>query len=179
MSNLANFTLLARYNQWMNQRIYAAAESLGEVELAQDRGAFFGSVLGTLNHILVGDTVWLNRFARHPAEFDSLAIMAELPNPDSLDQILYPDFKVLRSKRVDLDQVIVNLIEELTDQALNVTLGFNDMRGQPMQKSFTALLQHFFNHQTHHRGQVTTLLSQRGIDPGVTDLLELIPNQDH
>ncbi|MEN9538820.1 MAG: hypothetical protein RLZZ126_1055, partial [Pseudomonadota bacterium] len=83
-------SLMAEYNRWMNQRVYAAAATLPAVALTAERGAFFGSILGTLNHIAVGDTIWLRRFARYPAGFASLVTLADVPHPTSLRQTLAP-----------------------------------------------------------------------------------------
>lgn len=106
MSLKAHFELLASYNQWINAKIYAAAGELGADELAQDRGAFFGSILGTLNHILVADIIWLKRFAAHPGCLVPLREIVELPDPRSLDQILFDDFAALSEQRSWLDHRI-------------------------------------------------------------------------
>ena len=95
-----HFELLASYNKWMNVKIYDAAASLGSEGIAQHRGAFFGSILGTLNHIVVGDTLWLKRFATHPGCTAALQPIIELPKPTSLDQVLFEDFEALRARRV-------------------------------------------------------------------------------
>ncbi len=84
MSQKEHFELLATYNQWMNAKIYEAAERLPAADLVKDRGAFFGSILGTLNHILVADMIWLKRFATHPACQHTLQAVADLPDPTSL-----------------------------------------------------------------------------------------------
>src|SRR5690554_3984164 len=98
--NLKNhFELLANYNQWMNAKVYDAATQLSADELAKDRGAFFGSILGTLNHILVGDTIWLKRFATHPSCKDSLRENTTLDNPTSLNQIIFGDIARLTEHR--------------------------------------------------------------------------------
>ena len=87
MDSLESLQLLARYNQWMNERLYAEAATLPEHAVAQDRGAFFGSLLGTLNHLLVADTIWLQRFAKHPAQYSALAAIAAAPTPVALDAV--------------------------------------------------------------------------------------------
>src|SRR5690554_4563496 len=175
MSLKQHFELLATYNQWMNSKIYEAAGQLSELELAEDRGAFFGSILGTLNHILVGDTVWLKRFATHPSCASSLQKVANLPDPTSLSQIVFDDMGRLSEHRAWLDQQIINWIAELTESDLDFVLSYHNTKGAPANKRYSSLILHFFNHQTHHRGQVSTLLSQAGVDIGVTDLLALIP----
>jgi len=175
MSSLSErYILFAEYNQWMNEKIYASASTLSASELSQDRGAFFSSIIGTLNHVLVGDTIWLKRFAEHPSALVSLDYVREKDNPKSLTTVLYPDFQSLRRARIEMDNMINEFSNELTDSILVTTLDFVDTKGVPYKKSLGSLILHFFNHQTHHRGQVTTLLSQLNVDVGVTDLLELV-----
>lgn len=179
MSLKQHFELLASYNQWMNAKVYEAAGQLTATDLAKDRGAFFGSILGTLNHIVVGDTIWLKRFATHPSCLTSLREVAGLPNPASLNQIIFDDFSSLRKQRNWLDEQIVNWIGELSDDDLDYALSYHNTKGVSANKCYSNLLLHFFNHQTHHRGQVSTLLSQAGADIGVTDLLVLVPEESH
>jgi uncharacterized damage-inducible protein DinB len=168
--------LMANYNQWMNSRLYECAARLPDTALKADRGAFFHSVLGTLNHLAVGDTIWLRRFAMHPARHAALEPVRAMPAPAALDQMLFPDLAQLAVYRSLLDKVILDWAEELQETDLDHVLHYANTRGVVSDKSFFSLLMHFFNHQTHHRGQVTTLLSQDGVDVGVTDLLALIPN---
>lgn len=167
--------LLATYNQWMNRKLYEAAGCLGPDELAGDRGAFFGSILGTLNHLVVADRIWLKRFATVPAFADALRPVSALPDPDSLDQILFERFEALRDHRQWLDRLILEWIDGLDEIDLQQVLVYNNMKGVPSRRRVSLVLLHFFNHQTHHRGQTTTLLSQVGEDVGITDLLMLIP----
>lgn len=176
MSLQQNFQLMANYNQWMNVNLYKASSSLDSVELSKDRGAFFGSVSGTLNHILVGDTIWLKRFASHPGNFKSLDNVRNTPMPSALTEILYVEFVELQRARRQLDLTIVEFVNEAAETDYEMALSYNSTRGIPFCKNFGSLVQHFFNHQTHHRGQLTTLLAQLGIDCGVTDLLLRIPD---
>jgi uncharacterized damage-inducible protein DinB len=169
--------LMATYNEWMNTKLYEAAGKLSPQALAADRKAFFGSILGTLNHIAVGDTVWLQRFATHPAHYAALDPVRQLPAPVSLDQILCPDLAALSAHRAMLDSVIVRWAAELKEEHLGHMLEYRNVKGIPGRRLFSSLVMHFFNHQTHHRGQATTLLHQAGQDVGVTDLLALIPNE--
>ena len=169
-----NFELLANYNQWMNRKLYDVALELGYVALTKDEGAFFGSIRGTLNHILVGDILWLKRFADHPVQLISLEPLRTMEKPNSLSSLLHENIQALNLARVSLDKVIIQFCKELNDELLSTELNFKDMQENAYQAQFGKLIQHFFNHQTHHRGQITTLFSQRGIDIGSTDLLKCI-----
>ncbi|MCK9564407.1 MAG: DinB family protein [Bacteroidales bacterium] len=177
MPSRQHFTLLADYNRWMNARVYEAAARLDDRDLVADRGAYFGSILGTLNHIVTGDTIWLQRFAVHGSFGASLREVAALPAPVSLDKWLFDDLNALAKHRAWLDGQICQWVGSLTDEDLGGVLHYTNIKGIPARKTCSNLLLHFFNHHTHHRGQVTTLLSQAGVDVGVTDLLALIPDE--
>ena len=176
MPTREDIVLLASYNASMNIRLYAAAATLPKDVLIADRGAFFGSVLGTLNHIVAGDTIWLRRFMAHPSDFHSLKAMVDIAAPASLTHTYSNDLDSLLELRVRLDAIIEALAAELSDRDLAQSLSYRNSSGD-CRKNFGALLLHLFNHQTHHRGQVSTLLSQSDVDIGVTDLLEWIPEQ--
>jgi uncharacterized damage-inducible protein DinB len=169
---------MASYNQWMNTRLYAAAATLPPASLAADRKAFFGSIIGTLNHLATGDIVWLKRFATHPAQFAALAWLADLPTPASLGELHTPGLARLQALREQLDAAILALADAVTEDDFEHPLAWVNSKGAASRKNFFEVLMHFFNHQAHHRGQVTTLLSQEGVDMGATDLLLLIPNEE-
>lgn len=177
MSICNHIVLMASYNEWMNAKLYEAAGRLSQQELAADRNGFFGSLLGTLNHIVVGDTVWLKRFAMHPAGHIALDPVRKLAMPSSLDQVLFTDFAALSGHRKLLDKIIGEWAASLTEDDLGHVLQYTNTKGVVGRKKFSSLVLHFFNHQTHHRGQASTLLHQMGQDFGVTDLLALIPNE--
>ncbi len=177
MDVLRHIALMARYNAWMNDKLYMAARTLSPEELARPRGAFFGSVLGTLNHIMVGDILWLQRLSTHPADHPALDPVRQMERPAKLDQILHHDLNNLFDARKQLDAVIGAWSAELTHADLDHVLEYRNTKGVPHRKLYGTLVLHLFNHQTHHRGQATTLLFQAGVDVGVTDLLALIPEE--
>lgn len=176
MNRIDHIRLMASYNQWMNSRLYDVAASLADEALREDRKAFFGSILGTLNHLLAADIIWLQRFVRHPAGPVALEPVRQLPAPRGLSQLLFETFSEIRQHRAWLDGVIVEWAQALEEADLDIALSYVNVAGQPHERNFFSLLMHFFNHQTHHRGQTTTLLSQAGVDVGATDLLVLIPD---
>lgn len=168
-------SLLAQYNEWMNRKVYEAAAKLSPQELGLDRGAFFGSLLGTLNHLMVADTIWLQRFAQHPAQHRELDPVRSLPAPTALNQLLFTELPAMWERRQQLDAMIRKWIAVLSEADLAHVLDYRNTQNQPFRRQLSLLLLHFFNHQTHHRGQATTLLTQAGQDVGVTDLLMLLP----
>jgi len=143
---------LATYNRQMNRQFFSACAQLDDADLRKDRGAFFSSIFGTLNHMLLVDRLWFGGFTGNRVEFGSL------------QEELFADFDELRAEREKTDADIADWVETLTDDAL--TAPFSEQLAFPLWLTVT----HFFNHQTHHRGQVSALLSQCGIDYGTTDL---------
>jgi len=181
VNTLHHYQLMAQYNLRMNTQVYNAASELSAEELCQDMGAFFESILGTLNHILVGDLFWLNRFALlHGADsnqFASLKALKNFPKPNALNQILFEDFSELKETRKKLDLVIQEwLTKDACHEDFKQDLTYHNSKGEGATRDFGELVAHLFNHQTHHRGQVSTLLSQKNIDFGGTDFLVDIPN---
>jgi len=151
--------LMARYGRWMNERLYALLDGIPDVERKRDRGAFFGSMHGTLNHLLWGDRLWLGRFTGPPCT--AAPFGAEM----------YPDFGELRREREATDTALAAWAGTVTETWLASTLTYTsrvDGRTRELPAAVAAV--HLFNHGTHHRGQLTTLLNQAGHDPGVTDL---------
>jgi uncharacterized damage-inducible protein DinB len=174
LNRIDHVRLMAAYNAAMNAKVYAAARQLPAALLTADKKAFFGSILGTLNHVINGDIIWLKRFAGHPANYPQLDAIRQLPNPASLDAMRTDDIVELWECRRGLDQIIMDWAAAASEADLGHTLHYENSRGA-FDKDFFGLLMHFFNHQTHHRGQASTLLSQEGIDIGVTDLLFWLP----
>jgi len=162
---------MARYNQWVNRGLYDKVQLLSAGDIAKDRGAFFGSIFGTLNHILVADMFWLRRFSSSKACKDVLAPMRDMTMPSGLRDVLFNDIQTLRARREEMDGLILDFSETWDDEMLASSIRYRNMAGEKHEQPLGALLQHLFNHQTHHRGQVTTLLFQAGIDPEATDLL--------
>jgi len=159
---------LARYNRWMNDKLYGATATLSDDARKRDVGAFFKSIHGTLNHLLVADRVWLARFTGETVPNDFMG-----PGIRSLDQELYADFDELRRERTLTDATLSTWIAALTPERLAAPLVYM-RRGQQHDVPLWWTVSHLFNHQTHHRGQVTTLLMQQGCDPGVTDLFAML-----
>jgi uncharacterized damage-inducible protein DinB len=143
----SRYVMLARYNRWTNDRLYDAAAQLSDADYRADRGAFFKSVHGTLNHLLVGDRIWMQRFTGTGTA------------PDRLDVILYDDFQALRAARRDEDERIVRHVEGLSNADLAGRIRYRTIvQPATIEQELASALDHFFNHQTHHRGQAHCLL---------------------
>jgi uncharacterized damage-inducible protein DinB len=151
--------MMAGYSRWMNEKLYSVCATLSDEERKRDRQAFFRSIHGTLNHLLLTDRGWLDRFRGAPWGFRSL------------DQELYADFAELRRERAATDAAIEQYVGTLTVERLSEDFTYTTYAGKTFTHPLGPALVHLFNHQTHHRGQLTTLLSQQGIDPGVTDVI--------
>ena len=153
---------MARYNRWQNQNVYAAAAGLSDDERRKDRGAFFGSIHATLNHILWADQQWMTRFANTPPP-------AVGSIPESVGQ--HADFADLERERVAFDQVLIDWANGMEASWLEGDLTwYSGAAKRDLSKPKGRLVAHMFNHQTHHRGQVHCMLTQCGVDPGTTDL---------
>ena len=151
--------LMADYNQWMNDKLYRACASLPEQELHADKGAFFKSIYLTLNHITYSDLAFLSRFTGEP------------PQVPALGEDLFGGFQALSTQREKLDARLCLWADGLTQDWLAQTLTYvSKVDGSQRTAPHWVLVTHMFNHQIHHRGQVTTLLTQLGVDVGTTDL---------
>ena len=171
---LANYQFLARYNRWFNERLYTACESLQDAQRRRDCGAFFGSVHASLNHILWADRLWLQRFAAQGFSFAALTPeLLWLPDGASHGVVLAQDWAELRSARSALDAAIEQWVRDMPGDFPLATIRYANTKGVQREHPAWQALTHFFNHQTHHRGQVTTLLSQSGVDVGLTDIIAL------
>ncbi len=169
----------ARYNRWINERMYAACEQLSDDERKQDRRAFFGSIHRTLNHIVVTDQIWLRRFARSGADnglrFEMLeGDLIEVPEAYELDMVPFDDWAALKTKRAQLDDAMERWTVVMPADYPQMMMGYSNSKGTRRDHPAWQAMTHLFNHQTHHRSQVITLLTQTGVDIGVTDMLALM-----
>jgi uncharacterized damage-inducible protein DinB len=153
--------MMAAYNSEMNRRLYAAAASLAPEQRTAPRGAFFGSIQGTLSHLVWGDRTWMSRFAG----------WEKPPGGISESPALHPDWDALKAARVEADAGIEAWAAGVDPAWLAGTLGwYSAAVGRDMTRPVGMLVTHFFNHQTHHRGQVHALLTGFGAKTGDTDL---------
>lgn len=162
MNTIELFRVQANYNCWMNERLYAVCADIGDAGRRRDLGAFFRSIHGTLNHILLADCVWLGRLTKRPFPVISLG------------QELYADFVELRAQRAGTDAELAAYVHGLGQDDLAGLVRYTSISsGKASALPRGVVLTHVFNHQTHHRGQVTALISRLGYDIGATDLIRL------
>jgi uncharacterized damage-inducible protein DinB len=161
-----HFATFARYNRWANRRLYDAVAELPDADYRRDLGAFFGSLRGTLNHVLVADRIWLHR------------ITGEGTAHARLDEILHDDLARLREARAAEDERIIRVVDSLDEERLAGSFRYRNVKGQAFEQQLALVLAHFFNHQTHHRGQAHTLLTQLGRDAPELDLIYFLREQD-
>lgn len=167
MSRIAVFAQLARYNGWVNERMFAVCEGLGETARRRDVGLFFRSIHGTLNHLLLGDRVWLGRLTATP-----------LVAAASLADELYADFDELWRQRRLTDAALRGYIEALDEAAVDGVLRYRSLEaGAERSYPIAAVLSHLFNHQTHHRGQISAAIGQLGGDYGSMDLIWMLAEE--
>lgn len=157
--NASYFQTLARYNTWANRRLFAACARLGAEAYLRERPSFFGSIHKTLNHILVGDRIWLARFTKSGTA------------PKALADELAKDFPALSALRDKEDRRILDFASSLTDKDVTAVFNYSDIKGAPHAVPMSLCLAHLFNHQTHHRGQVHGMLSEEGLDPPQLDII--------
>ncbi|AZQ69711.1 damage-inducible protein DinB [Silicimonas algicola] len=152
---------MARYNRWQNRSLYGAAEGLSDAARREDRGAFFGSIHGTLSHLLWGDTTWMSRFDGWEKP--------DVPHTDSPRWIA--DWADLAARRAEADGRILDWAEGLDAERLAGDLTwYSGISKSEMKRPMALCVVHFFNHQTHHRGQVHAMLTAAGARPDDTDL---------
>ena len=152
---------MARSNRWQNANLYDAADTLSDAERRRDRGAFFGSIHATLNHLLWADRIWMSRLAGTPRPDGGI--------PQSVS--LHRDWDELKREREAFDAVVIEWADRLDAASLAGELAYySGAIKRELRKPKWLLVTHMFNHQTHHRGQVHCMLTQAGGKPGDTDL---------
>ena len=160
MTPIGRYRMLAGYNTWANGRLFDAAAGMAEADYRADRGAFFGSLNNTLNHLLAADRIWMRR------------LTGQGPTYDRLDLILHEDLATLREQRDAEDARLVAYLAGLDPAVLEHRFEYRTMAGEAFVQPLSTVLDHLFNHQTHHRGQAHTLISASGVAPPSLDLIQ-------
>jgi len=144
-----HYKMFAGYNDWANRKVYTIAADLSDVEWERDCGVFFGSMMGTLNHILVGDMIWMSRFT------------GEGDVSDRLDAAPHPEFGPLLAARRSMNDRIINFCSTVSEDQLSAEFTYTPVTNpNPVTQPLGPALAHLFNHQTHHRGHVDAIMTQ-------------------
>jgi uncharacterized damage-inducible protein DinB len=155
-----HFVMMANYNEWANARLFRMAQTLEDGLYRKNVGAYFRSLHGTLNHLLVADRIWMHRLTGRGS------------HPEKLDAILFEDFSSLHAARVVEDRRITTFVQSLDEAAFEEMWDYKTLNGTPYQQRRREILAHVFNHETHHRGQAHAILTGLGVtEPEPLDLL--------
>lgn len=157
--------MMSRFSAWAYGRVYDSCATLSDADYREDRGAFFGSIHNTLNHLLVIDRLWMAR------------IDGTTTGIKSLDEILYDDFQPLRAAQEAQSAACATMIAGLDDEQFADQVSFNRFDGTAGQSALGDILITVFNHQTHHRGQITAMLSQAGATYEALDVMYYLPEE--
>ncbi|GJL97417.1 MAG: damage-inducible protein DinB [Hyphobacterium sp.] len=157
-----HFERLAAYNVWANARVYSAANALPDAALMENVGGFFGSLFGTLTHILIADRIWMHR------------LTGEGLTHTDLEDRPFKTLAELAAARQQMDHRIAGFIAALAETEFSTDLHYKDMSGQPHAVPRNLVLTHFFNHQTHHRGQAHHMLTVAGLDAPPLDFMHFV-----
>ena len=166
MTAITNFQLLANFNIWVNTKIFSACKELDDAEYKKDRRAFFSSIHGTLNHLLVVDRAYISR------------IEGKDHGLKSLDQILYENLFQLEEARIKEDKRLVDLVNNLSEESIHKEITYNGFETGKTTYTINTILITLFNHQAHHRGQIHNMLSQAGIKPPQIDIPDFIETRN-
>jgi len=161
---MRHFSLMARFNEWVNRQLYDKVAALDDEAYRADTGIFFNSIHHTLNHLLVVDRLWIGR------------VTGTDRGIHSLDQILFEDFASLRAARETEDRGLIALLDEMPEGKIEALVQFSTIkRDRHFEARVRDLLSGLFNHQTHHRGQIYAVLQQRGMELPDVDLPFFLP----
>jgi uncharacterized damage-inducible protein DinB len=156
------FRMLARYNRIANERLYEKCGQLDPVEYRKQRQGSFGGIHGLLNHLLLGDRIWMSRFAGGGN------------TTPPLNSILFDTFPELRSARAAQDEEIESFFVKAGADFLNRQFSYVNNQGKDYVETVPVAVLHFFNHQTHHRGQVHVMISQTEIKAPSLDMHRIL-----
>ena len=175
MSLAKNFRMLSHYNQRINTQLIDCCTSLSNDVLVKETNSFFSNVISYWNHILFGDLILLGRLASNHIAGISLNDFTECPTPKSPNDIYHNKFSDIAILRKAVDELIIKYSSNLTDDDCQKFITYQTTEGESITKAVSDVTQHIFNHQAHHRGQLTCVLSQIGVNYGCMDLPVIVP----
>ncbi|MDB6157589.1 MAG: DinB family protein [Gammaproteobacteria bacterium] len=162
----AHFVMFASYNKWANARLYRMSGALPQEAYRRNVGAYFGSLHGTLNHLLTADRIWMRR------------LTGSGDHPNELNAIVCDELQSLHTARETEDERIVTFVETLEEAQFERQCDYRTLNGTPQKQPIGEILAHLFNHQTHHRAQAHTILTLLGVEPDPLDLLLMLRTRD-
>lgn len=179
MGLVNNFKVMALYNQRVNHSLLACCETLPVDVLHKETQSFFPTIVSYWNHLLFGDLILLGRLAALNLTDLSPETLKTFPEPFSPQDQYFSELSEIKVVREALDNVIIKFCDSLTEQTCQKIVRYTTTEGDEVTKVIGDVVQHIFNHQTHHRGQLTCVLSQFGVDYGCMDLPVIVPNGSH
>ncbi len=171
----SNFRMLAVYNQRMNDQLLKVCEKLSSDQLHQETGSFFSSVMSYWNHLLFGDLIMLQRLIATDLACIDTRILESLPIAKSVNDTFVSSLEELKELRSRVDDIYIQITQEFEEGDCERIVRYITTEGTKIERNVGEFCQHIFNHQTHHRGQLTCILSQFGLDFGCTDLPVIVP----
>ncbi|MGC9459284.1 DinB family protein [Vibrio genomosp. F10] len=175
MDLASSFKMLATYNQRMNEQLIAVCQQLTAEQLQKETHSFFPTVMDYWNHILFGDLIMLQRLVANNIVVLDTATAERLPIAKGIHDTFVDDLLSLKTLRHTLDHAYISMTRDFDTNTFDKKIHYITTEGQAIEKNVGEFCQHIFNHQTHHRGQLTCLLSQFGLDFGCTDLPMIVP----
>jgi uncharacterized damage-inducible protein DinB len=165
------FQLLAEYNKQTNLEVLGILEGIPQERLSKDLGSYYSSILGIMNHILVTDATWIRRFGNNLPELNG--VMPHLPvfELKTWKDIIWNSLSLFEPVRTSVDEVIGQVFRLVPEDKYNLKIRYKDYKGQEQHKTVWYAFLHFFNHQTHHRGQVAVLLDQLSVENDFSNLI--------
>ncbi|ENV17601.1 DinB family protein [Acinetobacter guillouiae] len=165
--NKDSFRILAQYNIWATQRLCESLKSVSDDDFNKDVGLYFKSIVGTLNHLLLGEHyLWYSRFKQGISPAIALNTMIQTKKTALLDE--------LQEKSKNW----IEFLEQLDEKTLNADLTYKRVSGQQLTLPYAATLMHVFNHGTHHRGQITAAMTGLGYACPELDLVYMLVEQN-
>jgi len=175
LSLAKNFRMMATYNKRMNEQLLNVCKQLSHEQLHKETNSFFSTIMCYWNHIIFGDLIMLSRLVKNKFVHIDPNILQQLPTAKTANDTFVNNLKELIKLREIVDDVYIDITHQLTNDDYDLMVNYTTSEGVALEKNVAEFLQHVFNHQTHHRGQLTCILSQMGLDYGHTDLPILVP----
>jgi uncharacterized damage-inducible protein DinB len=168
------FSLLARYNREANEKLFAILAALPAGEFSAARGSYFDSIGGILSHVISGDINWMRRFRELFGDSGTLAHTRLQPAGHGWINFQFDTLEELARERVVVDGLLIEFVASADTSRFGEVLAYSDSSGTPRRYIFRDALAHLFNHQTHHRGQVSQILDALGVENDYSNIYDVL-----